>query len=162
MAYWLMKTEPGDYSWDQLVADGTAEWDGVHNHQAAGNMRAMKLGDRVFFYRSMKNPAVVGVMEIAREAYEDPKDPKQSFVLVDVRAVANVVGHKEGCPGRVTVQLGRPDDVPLAGIEPARLQEQAAQGVWQLVPASLSVIREETHELQLKRMTARLRPSGEP
>lgn len=90
MAYWLMKTEPGDYSWDQLVADGVAEWDGVHNHQAARNMRAMKTGDRVFFYRSMKDPAVVGVMEIAREAYEDPNDPKQSFVLVDVKPVMPV------------------------------------------------------------------------
>jgi predicted RNA-binding protein with PUA-like domain len=87
MAYWLMKTEPGDYSWAQLVEDGTTRWDGVHNHQAASNMRAMKLGDRAFFYRSMQDPAVVGVMEIAREAYQDPADPKHSFALVDVRPV---------------------------------------------------------------------------
>jgi predicted RNA-binding protein with PUA-like domain len=90
MAHWLMKTEPGDYSWDQLVADGVAEWDGVHNHQAARNMRAMQRGERVFFYRSMKNPAVVGVMEVVREAYEDPDDPKESFALVDVRPVVAV------------------------------------------------------------------------
>ena len=90
MAYWLMKTEPGDYSWERLVADGVAAWDGVHNHQAARNMRAMRRGERVFFYRSMKNPAVVGVMEVARAAYEDPDDPKQSFVLVDVRPVVGV------------------------------------------------------------------------
>ena len=88
MAYWLMKTEPGDYSWTQLVTDGAATWDGVHNHQAASNMRAMKRGDRAFFYRSMQDPAVVGVMEIVREAYEDPGDPKHSFALVDVRPVA--------------------------------------------------------------------------
>ena len=87
MAYWLMKTEPEDYSWAQLVADGTARWDGVHNHQAACNMRAMKRGDRAFFYRSMQDPAVVGVMEIAR-AYQDAGDPKRSFALVDVRPVA--------------------------------------------------------------------------
>lgn len=87
MAYWLMKTEPGDYSWEQLVEDGTAVWDGVHNHQAAGNMRAMRKGDRAFFYRSMQDPAVVGVMEIVREAYEDPNDPRRSFVLVDVQPV---------------------------------------------------------------------------
>ena len=91
MAYWLMKTEPEDYSWAQLVADGIATWDGVHNHQAARNMRAMRAGDRAFFYRSMQDPAVVGVMEIVREAYEDPDDPKRSFVLVDVRAVKPVV-----------------------------------------------------------------------
>jgi predicted RNA-binding protein with PUA-like domain len=87
MAYWLMKTEPDDYSWGQLVEDGIAVWDGVHNHQAARNMRAMKLGDRAFFYRSVQDPGVVGVMEIAREAYDDPNDPKHSFALVDVRPV---------------------------------------------------------------------------
>jgi len=87
MAYWLMKTEPDDYSWGQLVEDGIAVWDGVHNHQAARNMRAMKLGDRAFFYRSVQDPGVVGVMEIAREAYNDPNDSKHSFALVDVRPV---------------------------------------------------------------------------
>ena len=91
MAYWLMKTEPEDYGWDQLVADGIATWDGVHNHQAARNMRAMRAGDRAFFYRSMQDPAVVGVMEVVREAYDDPDDPRRSFVLVDVRAVKPVV-----------------------------------------------------------------------
>jgi predicted RNA-binding protein with PUA-like domain len=90
MAYWLMKTEPEDYSWQQLVEDGHARWDGVHNHQAARNMRAMKTGDRAFFYRSMQDPAVVGVMEIVREAYEDADDPKRSFVLVDVKPVTPV------------------------------------------------------------------------
>jgi predicted RNA-binding protein with PUA-like domain len=90
MAYWLMKTEPGDYSWSQLVEDGIATWDGVHNHQAARNMRSMQKGDRAFFYRSMQDPAVVGVMEIARPAYEDPSDPKKSFVLVDVKPVKAV------------------------------------------------------------------------
>jgi predicted RNA-binding protein with PUA-like domain len=88
MAYWLMKTEPVDYSWAQLVEDGVAVWDGVHSHQAARNMRAMRVGDRAFFYRSMQDPGVVGVMEIVREAYDDPGDPKQSFALVDVRPVA--------------------------------------------------------------------------
>ena len=88
MAYWLMKTEPDDYSWAQLAEDGIAVWDGVHNHQAARNMRAMKTGERAFFYRSMQDPAVVGVMEIVREAYQDPNDAKQSFALVDVRPVA--------------------------------------------------------------------------
>jgi predicted RNA-binding protein with PUA-like domain len=95
MAHWLMKTEPGDYSWSQLIADGRASWDGVHNHQAARNMRAMRKGERAFFYRSMQDPAVVGVMEIVREAYEDPDDPKGSFVLVDVEPVRPVV-HEVG------------------------------------------------------------------
>jgi predicted RNA-binding protein with PUA-like domain len=98
MAHWLMKTEPGDYSWQRLVEDGIATWDGVHNHQAARNMRAMRKGERAFFYRSMQDPAVVGVMEIVREAYDDPDDPKGSFVLVDVRPlkpVAREVGLRQ-------------------------------------------------------------------
>ena len=90
MAYWLMKAEPNDYTFEDLERDGVAEWDGIHNHQAANNMRAMKKGERAFFYRSLKDPAVIGIMEIAREAYEDPDDPKESFVLVDVKAVKPV------------------------------------------------------------------------
>lgn len=84
MAHWLMKTEPGDYSWEQLVEDRIAVWDGVHSHQAARNMRAMQKGERAFFYRSMQDPAVIGIMEIVRAAYDDPDDPKGSFALVDV------------------------------------------------------------------------------
>jgi predicted RNA-binding protein with PUA-like domain len=90
MAYWLMKAEPNDYSFEDLERDGVTAWDGVHSHQAARNMRQMRRGDHVFFYRSVQDPAVVGVMEIAREAYEDPDDPRKSFVLVDVKPVQKV------------------------------------------------------------------------
>ena len=82
--HWLMKSEPSDYAFDDLERDGVAAWDGVRNHQAARNMRAMRSGDQVFFYRSVVEPAVVGIMEVVREAYEDPNDPKGSFVLVDL------------------------------------------------------------------------------
>jgi predicted RNA-binding protein with PUA-like domain len=88
MAYWLMKSEPDDYSWDDLVRDGLAAWDGVRNHQAAANMRAMEVGERAFFYRSQKDPAVVGIMEVARAAYEDADDAKGSYALVDVRPLS--------------------------------------------------------------------------
>ncbi len=90
MAHWLMKAEPSDYSWDDLVRDGTAVWDGVHSHAAANHMRSMRLGDRIFFYRSQKEPAVIGVMELAREAYQDPDDRKSSFVLVQVKPLLPV------------------------------------------------------------------------
>lgn len=90
MNHWLMKTEPGDYSWEQLVEDGEAAWDGVHNHQAAANMRAMAKGDRAFFYRSVKDPAIVGVMEIARAAYPAKDDPDGRWVWVDVRPLMPV------------------------------------------------------------------------
>lgn len=87
MAQWLMKTEPGDYSWDQLVADGRTAWDGVRNHQAAASMRAMRKGEQAFFYRSLVEPAIIGIMEIVREAYADPDDPDGRWVRVDVAPV---------------------------------------------------------------------------
>jgi predicted RNA-binding protein with PUA-like domain len=129
MAYWLMKTEPDDYTWAQLVEDGIARWDGVHNHQAARNMRAMKRGDRAFFYRSMQDPAVVGVMEVVREAYEDPDDPKHSFALVDVRPVA---------PAQREVGLGQIKADPrlqhLALVRQSRLSVSPVdEAGWQLI-----------------------------
>jgi len=86
MAHWLMKTEPDDYDWDRLVADGGTEWSGVRNFQAAANMRAMKAGDAAFFYRSVVDPAILGIMRIAKECYPDPADATGKFVLVRVRA----------------------------------------------------------------------------
>ena len=85
MHYWLMKSEPGTYSWDQLVKDGRTIWDGVRNHQAAINLKAMKRGDRAFFYHSGEGPAIVGIVEIAKEAYPDPSDEAGRFVMVDVK-----------------------------------------------------------------------------
>jgi predicted RNA-binding protein with PUA-like domain len=90
MAYWLMKTEPGDYSWDRLVADGETEWTGVRNHQAAGNMRRMREGERCFFYRSVVDPAIVGVMAVSREAYPDEADATGKFCRVRVRPLVPV------------------------------------------------------------------------
>jgi predicted RNA-binding protein with PUA-like domain len=90
MAYWLVKAEPGDYSWDRLVADGETEWTGVRNHQAARNMRAMAVGDRGFFYRSGVDPAIVAVVEVSRAWYPDEDDPSGRFCRVRVRPVAPV------------------------------------------------------------------------
>lgn len=88
MAYWLVKSEPFKYAWDELVADGRTEWDGVRNHQAAINLKAMRVGDRAFYYHSNKGKDIVGVCEIVKEAYPDPSDPAGRFVMVDVVPVA--------------------------------------------------------------------------
>jgi len=85
VAYWLFKSEPSTYSWDQLLADGAAEWDGVRNHQAANNMKAMRVGDRGFFYHSNEGRAVVGIVEVVREYYPDPSDESGRFGMVDVK-----------------------------------------------------------------------------
>jgi predicted RNA-binding protein with PUA-like domain len=83
MAYWLMKSEPGSYSWSDLVRDGSTEWDGVRNNAARLHLKAMKAGDEAFFYHSMSDKAVVGVMRIAREAQPDPKNADWVSVRVE-------------------------------------------------------------------------------
>jgi predicted RNA-binding protein with PUA-like domain len=87
VAYWLVKSEPGAWSWDDHVKAGIAEWDGVRNHQAANNLKAMKVGDRAFFYHSVNEKCVVGILEVVKEAYPDPSDPSGRFVMVDFKAV---------------------------------------------------------------------------
>jgi predicted RNA-binding protein with PUA-like domain len=83
MAHWLMKSEPESYGWDDLVRDGGTEWDGVRNNAARLHLRAMKAGDEAFFYHSMSDKAVVGIMRIARAAQPDPKDPNWVSVRVE-------------------------------------------------------------------------------
>jgi predicted RNA-binding protein with PUA-like domain len=91
MAHWLMKSEPESYSWSDLVRDGGTEWDGVRNNAARLHLRAMKKGDEAFFYHSMSDKAVVGIMRITREAQPDPRDPDWVSVRVEpVKAIGPV------------------------------------------------------------------------
>jgi predicted RNA-binding protein with PUA-like domain len=90
MAYWLLKSEPAKYSWQQMVADGRTHWDGVRNFQAANNLRSMKEGDRAFFYHSNAGREIVGIVEIVRPFYPDPGDPDGRFGMVDVAVVKPV------------------------------------------------------------------------
>ena len=85
MAYWLIKSEPSSYSWDQLVADGRTHWDGVRNAQALNNLRAMKPGDRAFFYHSNECKEIVGVVEVVKSFYPDPGDKSDKLGMVDVK-----------------------------------------------------------------------------
>lgn len=87
MRYWLLKSEPAAYSWAQMVKDGRTEWSGVRNFQAANNLKAMKKGDRAFFYHSNEGKEIVGVVEVTKEAYPDPSDKIGKFVMVDVAPV---------------------------------------------------------------------------
>ena len=90
MQYWLFKSEPGAWSWDDHVKAGTAEWDGVRNHQACSNMAAMKVGDRAFFYHSVNEKQIVGVLKVAKEYYPDPTDESERFGMVDLTALEPV------------------------------------------------------------------------
>ncbi len=87
MAYWLVKSEPGCWSWEDHVKAGVAEWDGVRNYQACNNMKAMSLGDQAFFYHSVKEKQIVGVLEVAKEYYPDDTDPTGRFGRVDFKAL---------------------------------------------------------------------------
>ena len=88
MAYWLFKSEPDAWSWDQQKKAGAkgTEWSGVRNFQARNHMRAMKLGDKGFFYHSNEGKEIVGIAEIVKEAYPDPTDKTGKFVCVDIKA----------------------------------------------------------------------------
>ena len=92
MAHWLMKSEPESYSWSDLLRDGGTEWDGVRNNAARLHLKAMKKGDEAFFYHSMSDKAVVGIMRVAREAQPDPKAPDWVSVRVEpVKVLARPV-----------------------------------------------------------------------
>ena len=92
MAYWLFKSEPNTWSWDDQVAKGEIgeQWDGVRNYQARNNMRAMKLGDLGFFYHSVNEKRIVGVVEVCAESHQDTTTDDERWDCVDVRAVAPV------------------------------------------------------------------------
>jgi len=90
MAYWLMKSEPHAWSWEQQMKKGVEPWNGVRNHQAANNMKAMRVGDRAFFYHSGEERAIQGVVAIVKTYYPDPTDASGRFGMVDVKAVMPV------------------------------------------------------------------------
>ena len=85
LGYWMVKQEPETYSWDDFVNDGRTDWSGVRNYQARNNLRQMKVGDRVLFYHSGKEKAVVGLAEVVRSAYPDPTAEDPQWVAVDLK-----------------------------------------------------------------------------
>lgn len=111
VAYWLMKSEPSTWSWEQQSAKGAAgeAWTGVRNHAAKLNMMKMKRGDRAFFYHSNEGKEIVGIVEIIREAYPDPTDATGKFVCVDIKALKAL-----------------PSRVPLAAIKGEKRLENMA------------------------------------
>ena len=90
MAYWLVKSEPDAFSWDQQRANDIEPWTGVRNHSAKLNLKAMRTGDLVFFYHSNLGKEIVGVVEVVREAYPDPSAEKGDWVAVDMKARASM------------------------------------------------------------------------
>ena len=119
MAYWLMKSEPGSYSWQDLIRDGSTEWDGVRNNAARLHLKAMKRGDEAFFYHSMDERSVIGIMRITREAAPDPRDPDWVSVKVEpVRELERPVTLKEikGEPKLAKMELIRQSRLSVAPV----------------------------------------------
>ena len=86
MQYWLLKSEPNTWSWDDQINEGPSMWDGVRNYQARNNLKKMKKGDLCFFYHSVTEKSIVGIVEVVKEFYQDPTDESGKFVVVDVKA----------------------------------------------------------------------------
>ena len=86
MKYWLLKSEPDAWSWDNQVKEGASMWDGVRNYQARNNLKEMKKNDLCFFYHSVTEKSIVGIVKVVKEYYPDPTDKTGRFVVVDVKA----------------------------------------------------------------------------
>jgi predicted RNA-binding protein with PUA-like domain len=102
MAYWLIKTEPSSWSWNDQVKQKTTSWDGVRNYQAANNMKAMRLGDLAFFYHSVSEKSIVGIVEVIRTYHPDPTDLEGRFGMIEVKVV-------KALPQPVTLEMIKAD-----------------------------------------------------
>ena len=118
--YWLMKSEPEEYGWADLVRDGEGTWDGVRNAQASNNLKAMKVGDLALFYHSRTGLEAVGVMEISAEAFQDPKDETGRWVAVKVKPV-----HPLNKPVSLKAMKARPALSEMAMLRQSRLSVAA-------------------------------------
>lgn len=121
--FWLMKSEPDAYSWDDLVSEGEGTWDGVRNHRAANNLRAMKKGDEAFFYHSNMGLEIVGIVKISKPGLTDPSDPEGKWAAVKVKPVKKLkrpVTLKEikADPALAEMELVRQSRLSVAEVRP--------------------------------------------
>lgn len=124
MSHWLVKSEPGAWSWDDQVRDSVTAWTGVRNYQASNFLKAMKLGDTCFFYHSVEEKRIVGIVEVVREAYPDPTAEDSRWVCVDVKAVKPVakpvsLADIKAVPELADIALIRQSRLSVMPIEPA-------------------------------------------
>ena len=129
MAYWLIKSEPFKYSWDQFVTDESTFWDGVRNYAARNNLRSMKKGDLAFFYHSNEGLAIVGIAKVVKEAYQDPTTEETAWLAVDFKPYK-----KLKTPVTLAEIKANPDLVNMALIRLGRLSVQPVlDNEWRLV-----------------------------
>jgi len=141
MATWLVKSEPDAFSWTDQMRNGTEPWTGVRNAQAANHLRAMRLGDRAFFYHSNLGKEIVGVVEVVREAYPDPTDETgRGWVCVDMRALAPLprpvtLAAIKAEPALADLALVRQSRLSVMPVDPAHWAMLCRMGGWTGAPA---------------------------
>lgn len=135
MNYWLVKSEPFKYSWDDFVNQGTGVWDGVRNYQARNNLKAMKEGDLVLFYHSNEGMEVVGIAKIVKEAYQDPTTDDKNWVVVDLVPVQKL-------PKTVTLKQMKADE----RLKDLSLIKQSRLSVTHIKPEEFDIILGLAHE----------------
>ena len=129
MAYWLVKSEPFKYSWDQFVRDKKTFWDGVRNYGARNNLKAMKKGDLVLFYHSNEGVEIVGIAKVAKESYQDPTSDLEAWVAVDLKTVKKL---KNSVPLDVIKKDKRLTDMDLVRL--GRLSVQTVkEEEWEII-----------------------------
>jgi predicted RNA-binding protein with PUA-like domain len=129
MAYWLMKTNPDLFNWERLEQGGKTRWDGVRNYQARNNLKEMKPGDLAFMFHMEPEPGVVGIMQIASEAYDDPTSSEGNWVVVDVAPLQKI---------QRPVSLDEIRNTPVINILPLKSQPKlsvmpVSQDQWDLI-----------------------------
>ncbi|MFN2439119.1 MAG: EVE domain-containing protein [Chitinophagaceae bacterium] len=128
MAYWLVKSEPNTYGWEQFQKEGTAVWDGVRNYAARLHLKAMKKGDEVFFYHSNEGLEIVGIAKVIKEAYPDPTAKEEGWVVVDLKPVRKLkrpislkeIKEQKSLSDMALIRLGR------LSVQPVKAEEWKA------------------------------------
>jgi predicted RNA-binding protein with PUA-like domain len=133
--FWLVKSEPEAFSWDQQVANGVEPWTGVRNHAAKNNLKAMRPGDRAFFYHSNTGKEIVGVVEVVRAAYPDPTAESGDWVCVDMRAVGPMprpvsLAAIKAAPALADLPLIRQSRLSVLPVPAAQWAEICRMGGW--------------------------------
>ena len=129
MNYWLVKSEPSVYSWDQFKKDKKTLWDGVRNYAARNNLRDMKTGDEVLYYHSNEGMEIVGIAKVAKEAYQDPTTDNANWVVVDLKPVK-----KLNAPVTLTQVKNEPKLANMELVKNSRLSVQkVTPAEWEIV-----------------------------
>lgn len=130
-SYWLMKSEPDAYGWDDLVAEGEGTWDGVRNHRAANNLREMKVGDEVFFYHSNIGKEIVGIAKVSESGLADPSDAEGKWAAVKVQPVRKLARPVTLKEMKADPELAEMELVKLSRLSVAKVTPEE----WQYVQA---------------------------